>query len=261
MPKKSSARTGSSGSKKRAPAKHSWFLPDGAYCFRDCLAIDGVVTISIVTCRAWLLELHQLESGAMNLINGSSSVAASGRSIGILFPPFAISRVSFDETRSSFVGVASFSPLPASLSTFASVFDIADIEPPSRTSELIERLRNSANRQRVRMRASALSWRAKKMIDAAYPNRTSIAGIADSLSVTNSHLSRQFKSDFALTPREYVHQLRIADAPLRLAAGEAIADVSTAVGYGDLTRFYTQFRKTTAASPAACKAMLTPKVD
>ena len=37
-----------------------------------------------------------------------------------------------------------------------------------------------------------------------------------------AHLSRQFKRDYGLTPSAYLRQLRVADAPLRLAAGQPI---------------------------------------
>jgi hypothetical protein len=32
-------------------------LPDGAYLFEDELEVGGVVTASVITCAAWLLEL------------------------------------------------------------------------------------------------------------------------------------------------------------------------------------------------------------
>jgi YesN/AraC family two-component response regulator len=36
--------------------------------------------------------------------------------------------------------------------------------------------------------------------------------------------------------------------------GEAIIEVSGDVGYNDLSRFYKQFRKSTAASPGFCRS-------
>jgi len=61
-----------------------------------------------------------------------------------------------------------------------------------------------------------------------------------------------------MSPRDYLHQLRLADAPLQLAMGKAIADVSQDVGYGDLSRFYKQFRKSTRTSPGLCRTMVAP---
>jgi AraC-like DNA-binding protein len=59
-----------------------------------------------------------------------------------------------------------------------------------------------------------------------------------------------------MNPSSYLRQLRVADAPLRLAQGEEIINVSHDMGYNDLSRFYKQFRQTTETSPGACKAIL-----
>ena len=104
--------------------------------------------------------------------------------------------------------------------------------------------------------ASKLSREAKQLIDDNYLAHPSIARVAKRLGVSHPHLSRQFKSDFGMTPSDYLRKLRVADAPLRLARGEQIIEVSEDVGYNDLSRFYKQFRKTTNTSPGVCKTML-----
>ncbi len=114
------------------------------------------------------------------------------------------------------------------------------------------------NRQLIEMnpKPSLLSMKAKRLIDENYLVNTSIGRIAVRLRVTHEHLSRQFKRDFGMSPITYLHQLRLADAPLKLAKGEEIINVSQNVGYNDLSRFYRQFRKTTKTSPGVCQAML-----
>jgi AraC-like DNA-binding protein len=107
--------------------------------------------------------------------------------------------------------------------------------------------------------ASSLSIKARHLIAKTYTDDPSIARVAARLSVTNAHLSRQFRRDYALSPREYLHQLRIADATLQLAKGESIADVSGNSGYGDLSRFYKQFRKNTRMPPGACREIVAPR--
>jgi AraC-like DNA-binding protein len=103
-----------------------------------------------------------------------------------------------------------------------------------------------------------LSLKAKRLIDENYLSFPSIARVAGRLGVTHEHLSRQFKRDFEISPGAYLHQLRLADAPLRLARGEEIINVSQDVGYNDLSRFYKQFRKTTKTSPGVCQALMKP---
>ena len=60
------------------------------------------------------------------------------------------------------------------------------------------------------------------------------------------------------SPSSYLHKLRLADAPLRLARGEQIVNVSLDAGYNDLSRFYKQFRKTTKTSPGVCQTLMKP---
>ena len=116
-------------------------------------------------------------------------------------------------------------------------------------------VRDSTNRQSIDScpSASLLSVKAKRLIDENYLAYPSIARIAERLGVSHAHLSRQFKRDFGMSPSEYLRRLRVADAPLRLARGEEIINVSLEVGYNDLSRFYKQFRKlqylTEAAKP------------
>ena len=59
-----------------------------------------------------------------------------------------------------------------------------------------------------------------------------------------------------MTPSQYLHQLRVAEATIRLSIGEPIVDISQGVGYNDLSRFYKQFRRKTRTSPAACSEIL-----
>jgi AraC-like DNA-binding protein len=107
-------------------------------------------------------------------------------------------------------------------------------------------------------KASLLSVKAKKLIDENYPVYPSIARVAARLGVSHAHLSRQFKIDFKMSPSNYLRQLRLADAPLKFARGEAIIDVSLDSGYNDLSRFYKQFRQTTQTSPGECRIMMKP---
>jgi len=48
----------------------------------------------------------------------------------------------------------------------------------------------------------------------------SIVRIAAWYRVTPEHLSGHFRRDYGMSPREYLHQLRMADAPLELAKVE-----------------------------------------
>jgi len=236
-------------------------LPDGSYLFEDELALPDLVTTTIITCAAWLLELLELQSGEVYFTSGKRQVHPKTKRFGVFYPPFSIVQATFNNPRARLTGVAATGPLPAEFKVAPVVFDAAAFNAPASSDEVIDILQTGDNRQSIELSpdASLLSLKAKRLIDdncLVYP---SIARIAKRLGVSHAHLSRQFKTDFGMSPSEYLRKLRVADAPLRLVRGEEIVNVSGDVGYNDLSRFYKQFRKTTNTSPGACKTMLRPE--
>lgn len=236
------------------------FLPDGAYTFEGELEIEAATAITIITCTAWLLELYQLEAGDLFFARGEERVRPSTKSLGVFYPPFTISQPCFENVKGRVTGIASADPPPAETSAVPVVFETRVTAMPGSWREALDIVRAGRNQQSIHLnpKASSLSLRAKRMIDEDYLDAPSIGRIAARLRISPEHLSRQFKRDFRMSPRAYLHQLRLADVPLRLVKGEEIIRVSNDVGYNDLSRFYKQFRKRTKTSPGACRAMLKP---
>jgi AraC-like DNA-binding protein len=232
-------------------------LPDGRYVFQDELHITGVVTARIVTCQAWLLELYVLRSGDVFCMKGETPVHAGTSNVAIFYPPFSIVRPCFQDLEADVLGIAGTSPLPPGVSPVPLIFD-CNRRPEIRP--IADILRGAQNPKCVdaNPNASSLSMKARKMIAEARSTDPSIARIALRLGVSNAHLSRQFKRDYAMSPREYLHHVRIADVPMQLAKGRGIAEVSLGSGYRDLSRFYKQFSKATRSSPGRCRKMLSP---
>jgi len=237
------------------------FLPDGSYLFEDELDFKGVIVAKVITCTAWLIELYHLEAGEILFNEGDESVRPLTKTFGVFYPPFTISQPGLKDTRGHLIGVASTESLPAGLTTIPTIFETTFNAPPERAAEAIEILKAGEHTQSIEMnpKPSLLTLKAKRLIDENYLAYPSIARIAARLRVTHEHLSRQFKRDLSMTPSDYLRQLRLADAPLMLARGEEIINVSHDVGYNDLSRFYKQFRKTTKTSPGACQTMMKPK--
>ena len=258
-------------------------LPDGSYLFEDDLNIGGLVTTTIITCAAWLLELYELGSGEVFFASGREEIRPHSKRFGVLYPPFSITQVSMRDLNSPLLGVASDVALPEEFRRTPIVFETEGqitqtnslrygkeeqtqtsslrydaSKAPGSGDEAVAILAAGRDRQSIEFNPEAgrLSREAKQLIDDNYLAHPSIARIAKRLGVSHPHLSRQFKSDFGMTPSDYLRKLRVADAPLRLARGEQIIEVSEDVGYNDLSRFYKQFRKTTNTSPGACKTML-----
>lgn len=235
-------------------------LADGSYLFEDELELGGVVTATIITCGAWLLELYELNEGELSFTIGGRKARPVTRRFGVFYPPFSITQPSFDNPKGHLVGIAAHEPLPAEFMATPVLFETTNAQPPTGVAQVTQILRAGTNLQSVDpyAEATSLSRSAKRLIDENYFAYPSIARIAGRLGVTHAHLSRQFKRDFGMSPSGYFRQLRVADATLRLAKGEAIIDVSQDVGYNDLSRFYKQFRQTTNTSPGVCKTLLRP---
>jgi AraC-like DNA-binding protein len=233
------------------------FLPDGTYAFDDELRLQGLVTETFVTCLGWLLEYFEVKAGALSFQYGEKTVAAPSRKFWVFYPPFSLCRLSLLDLHGKVNGKAGLYPVTKRFLHGPIMFQC---DASMSTATVPEILAHAANVQPVDLnpRASALSARARKLIAKHHAADLSMARIASGLGVTNAHLSRQFRRDYGITPTHYLHQLRMADVPLRLAQGEAISDVSLDAGYGDLGRFYKQFRKRTQSSPGRCREMVRP---
>lgn len=231
-------------------------LPEGLYYFEDALEITDALEARVITCDSWLLEFIKLDAGEISFISGAREIRPLLREFAILYPPFTFTRPVFSGVSAKIKGIAGSAPLPPELSSKPLVFEAAFETAPKSTAETIGILESNRRAQTVDACADAslLSLKAKRLIDDNYRIFPSIARIAARLNVSHAHLTRQFKRDFRLSPNAYLHQIRIADATFRLTRGEPIIEVSSDVGYNDLSRFYKQFRKSNAAPPGFCQA-------
>ncbi len=257
-----SASNSAPASKKTASLpsrRRTQLLSDGSYVFEDELP-EGILDAVVITCSAWLLELYKLTSGNVEFVVDAKQVRPADNCFGVLYPPFSLTRLRFQNPRGRVVGIAASVDLPDELLDPPLLFDTS-FNSPTSGAAAIELIRAGRNRQSIEAcpSASLISREAKRLIDENHLADPSIARIAERVGVSHAHLSRQFKRDFGMSPSEYLRRLRVADAPLRLARGEDIINVSLDVGYNDLSRFYKQFRKTTNTSPGVCKTLLEPK--
>jgi AraC-like DNA-binding protein len=214
------------------------------------------VMAKVVTCTAWLLEMYALRTGDLFFMKGKTPVHPGTRRFGVLYPPFSIARPCFHGAQGDLVGLAGTKALPAGFSTGPIIFDLKLLHLAP-IGEILKARQNPESIE-ANPNASSLSIKAKKLIGEVRSSDPSIARIAGRLGVSNAHLSRQFRRDYGISPREYLHQLRIADVPLQLAKGGAIAEVSLDSGYRDLSRFYRQFGKITRSSPGRCRKIVAP---
>lgn len=230
-------------------------LNGGLFYFEDFLKIENVLKADVITATGWLLEILEITSGEVFFQNGEREIYGQGKSVGIFYAPFTFTRPRFKNLKANLKGIAGQNDLPEKFSKKSFVFEIDKIVSPETFEQVVEILESGKNAQCIEAcpNVSLLSLKTKKLIDENYRIFPSIARIAARLKVSHSHLTRQFKKDYGLAPNKYLHQIRIADASLRLTKGEKITEVSGDVGYNDLSRFYKQFRKSTSRSPGFCQ--------
>jgi len=231
--------------------------PDGSYAFYDEIDIPGEGTSNFTFATGWLIEIVHLTSGKYHFYSDGEVVRPISGHFGVFYPPFTLVKAFSRDIKGTVCGIGGVKQ-PANLPRRPVIFQTDHNGPFADLDQGLEVLNLGTNKEiiEVNTKPSLLSVRAKRLIDANYLVYPSISRIAARLGVSPEHLSRQFKRDFGLSPSSYLHQLRVAEATLRLSLGEEIIDISQEVGYNDLSRFYKQFKKSTGTSPAVCRDML-----
>lgn len=224
-----------------------------SFHFADEVHIPGEGLSQFVMGGVWMLEIVNVVSGDLHFFCDGEAVRTNASHFGIYYPPFSIVEMFVREFHGTVKGFGS-SEILSDIPSSPTMFDVAqtDLSNP----RLV--LSTAANNQPIPVtsKPSILSLRAKSLIDENYRVHPSIRRIADRLNISHEHLSRQFKHDFHLSPSAYLHKLRMAEANMKLSAGEEIIAVSGEVGYNDLSRFYKQFKKQNQTSPGNCKIIL-----
>ena len=232
-------------------------LSDGSYVIDDVVSIESSGTAPFVFGRGWLLEILHIETGEFCFYRDSVKISPGAKQFGVFYPPFTFVRSYIKDLKGTVRGIGHTEPL-SGLPTSPVLFDTGFDGRFTAVTQAIDVMAAAENVQPIEPNSnpSLLSIRVKRVIDESYLDDVSIAGIAHQLNVSHAHVSRQFKKDFEMTPSQYLHQLRVAEATFRLSLGEPIIDISQDVGYNDLSRFYKQFRGKTRTSPAACREIL-----
>ncbi len=74
-----------SDSESARPSKtRTRFLADRTYSFEGQLDLRGLLSMRVVTCQAWLLELYELERGDFSLFRDQVPVRPQSRRFGVL---------------------------------------------------------------------------------------------------------------------------------------------------------------------------------
>lgn len=102
-----------------------------------------------------------------------------------------------------------------------------------------------------RTAASALVKKTSRYIDAHFRDpELRIGALGERFGTAAAHLSRAFRAELGLPPKQYLSRLRIMAATFELTRSSVI-DAGLASGFGDLSRFNKQFRDVAKTTPRA----------
>ncbi|WP_162670708.1 AraC family transcriptional regulator [Gemmata massiliana] len=166
-------------------------------------------------------------------------------------PPYSLVELRFQEFHCVSTGVFCSGPLPEGVGNEPILFE-APVDPSPETPEAIAALVVGAGKSIQISRSqtpTALGSACKNVIDRHFDSAVPLSELAQALHVCPTQFSRAFKRDYGVPPRVYRHRLRVLHAIMKLLAGDKIAQVGFDVGFGDLSRFYKQFRAITRTSP------------
>jgi AraC family transcriptional regulator of adaptative response / methylphosphotriester-DNA alkyltransferase methyltransferase len=98
--------------------------------------------------------------------------------------------------------------------------------------------------------ALELLEQAKSLYNNHFNDKDRLAAELKSLPVSHVHLIRLFRTNYGVTPNEYLNRLRVAKAAESLLQSDAsMLDIAYSTGFGSLSGFYFWFKKITGAPP------------
>lgn len=203
-----------------------------------------------VSGRFWVFAFVKMLRGTVSY-NVDQSLISISDSFCIFIPPFEITEPTLQGVKSHSWSLSSDQPLGESAPRHAIVFDPPDLPFPTSLPELKIYLsaRNNVRQVSRNSKPCAVARKIKTLLDEHYSKNLLVGDISKGLKIPGNQVTKYFKDDFGLAPVKYRQWLRSMDAMHQLMENRPIVDVSDGVGYGDLSRFYKQFKEIKSASP------------
>lgn len=211
-------------------------------------AFDTDVDATDVSGRFWLLGLAEVERGVVELDRGAETLSAAPR-YGVFLPPHAVTRSVLRGVHQRIHLILSDRAVPRRAFERATLFTPPPGPLPERVDELADYLAAARDPRPVDPVLSAATRRAKAILDAHLFDRRTLGDIAAEAGTSHAAMTRRFRREVGLTPVRYRNAARVLAAAMTLLDGHTIGRAAYDVGYGDLSRFYAQFRRVTGVTP------------
>ena len=119
--------------------------------------------------------------------------------------------------------------------------------------EILAELENNAPPENAKVR---IARDIRRFIGSEYRSNISLSRIAARYGYSEDYTIRLFKSEYGITPYQYLIQKRLQEAEhLLLTTATSVEEISRTVGYNDFSTFYRDFRKRFGMSPSEKRAM------
>lgn len=208
---------------------------------------------SDVTGPYWMLIEVTVHKGRMWYISDLNQITIDEPRFYIYVPPFSWATEYYTaNTKVSIRGLISRTPLETILPEHPTVFLHSKKEFPTNMREVPSFLdgRDESKTVSICTNPSALSKRAKEILDREYNSGVEIQEIATRLKTSSAVLSRSFKKDFGHPLAFYKKGLRVTVGMYELMMGNSPTKAAELAGYNDLGRFYKQFKQYLKQTPA-----------
>jgi AraC-like DNA-binding protein len=221
-------------------------LPAGSGLVGFSQTFRGSDTRVVVTHGAFLVARVEVLAGRMVFPLPSAEISVGERFV-FFIPPRSVLPMRFEGAHVVSTGVAGFSSVKLSEATALADEGIAECVDKVE----VDRLLRAPVLHALNADAGvAESWvQARRMMHEVLAHPAPVRSVARSLGMPVETLCRGFSRAFGLPPKQYCHRARLFEAVLRLAAGATIVESAFTAGFGDLKRFYQQFRRIVGTTP------------
>ena len=206
----------------------------------------GSDTRTLITHRAFVLARVEVLDGNLSFPLYSETIQAPKRFL-LALPPRSVLPMAFDRANVYSEGVAGFSypsitrPMLLACNLNDTLIDIEAVRRALRGSVLKQFDADTC--------VEPVIVRARKLLHELIAHPAPLRTAAKCVGIRSETLCRGFSNAYKLTPKQYCHRARLFEAVLCLMSGCTILESALVAGFGDVKRFYVQFKRLLGTTP------------